>query len=38
MGEPSCVESREDVYRVAGTRVSLDSIVCAFLDGRTHVK
>jgi hypothetical protein len=38
MGEPSYVESREGVYRVAGTRVSLDSIVYAFLDGHTHVK
>lgn len=29
------VEQREDVYWVAGTRVSLDSIVYAFLDGQT---
>ena len=28
------VEQREDVYWVAGTRVSLDSIVYAFLEGR----
>jgi uncharacterized protein (DUF433 family) len=35
MAEPSYVEQREGVYRVAGTRVSLDSIVYAFLDGHT---
>jgi uncharacterized protein (DUF433 family) len=35
MAEPSYVEPREGVYRVAGTRVSLDSIVYAFLDGHT---
>jgi uncharacterized protein (DUF433 family) len=35
MGEPSYVESREGIYRVTGTRVSLDSIVYAFLDGHT---
>ena len=35
MGEPSYVAQREGVYRVAGTRVSLDSIVYAFLDGQT---
>ena len=29
------VEQREDVYWVAGTRVSLDSIVYAFLEGQT---
>jgi uncharacterized protein (DUF433 family) len=29
------VEEREGVYWVAGTRVSLDSIVYAFLDGQT---
>jgi uncharacterized protein (DUF433 family) len=29
------VEEREDVYWVAGMRVSLDSIVYAFLDGQT---
>lgn len=29
------VEQREGVYWVAGTRVSLDSIVYAFLDGQT---
>ena len=29
------VEQREGGYRVAGTRVSLDSIVCAFLAGQT---
>jgi uncharacterized protein (DUF433 family) len=35
MAEPSYVESREGIYRVAGTRVSLDSIVYALLDGHT---
>jgi uncharacterized protein (DUF433 family) len=35
MAEQSYVESREGVYKVAGTRVSLDSIVYAFLDGHT---
>jgi uncharacterized protein (DUF433 family) len=35
LGEPSYVEQREGVYRVTGTRVSLDSIVYAFLDGHT---
>jgi uncharacterized protein (DUF433 family) len=35
MAEQSYVEHREGVYRVAGTRVSLDSIVYAFLDGHT---
>jgi uncharacterized protein (DUF433 family) len=35
MEEPSYVQSREGVYRVAGTRVALDSIVYAFLDGHT---
>ena len=29
------VEQREDVYWVAGMRVSLDSIVYAFLEGQT---
>ena len=29
------VESRDEGYWVAGTRVSLDSIVYAFLDGQT---
>lgn len=29
------VEQREGGYRVAGTRVSLGSIVCAFLAGQT---
>src|SRR5262249_23006562 len=29
------VSKREGVYRVAGTRVSLDSIVYAFLNGQT---
>jgi uncharacterized protein (DUF433 family) len=29
------IEQREGVYWVAGTRVSLDSIVYAFLDGQT---
>lgn len=31
----SYVEQRNGVYRVAGTRVSLDSIVYAFFDGQT---
>jgi uncharacterized protein (DUF433 family) len=35
MGEPSYVAQQEGVYRVAGTRVSLDSIIYAFLDGHT---
>jgi uncharacterized protein (DUF433 family) len=35
MAEPSYVEQQEGIYRVAGTRVSLDSIVYAFLDGHT---
>ena len=35
MTAQSYVEHREGVYRVAGTRVSLDSIVYAFLDGHT---
>ena len=29
------VEQREDVYWVSGTRVSLDSLVYAFLEGQT---
>jgi uncharacterized protein (DUF433 family) len=29
------IEQREDAYVVAGTRVSLDSIVYAFLDGQS---
>jgi uncharacterized protein (DUF433 family) len=29
------VEQREDIYRVSRTRVSLDSIVYAFLEGQT---
>ena len=29
------IEQRDDVYMVAGTRVSLDSIVYAFLDGQS---
>ncbi len=29
------IEKRDNAYRVAGTRVSLDSIVYAFLDGQT---
>jgi uncharacterized protein (DUF433 family) len=29
------VEQREDVYWVTGTRVSLDSIVYAFMEGQT---
>jgi uncharacterized protein (DUF433 family) len=33
--EKSYIEQREGVYRVRGTRVSLDSIVYAFLDGHT---
>ena len=35
MAEQTYVEQREDVYWVAGTRVSLDSIVYAFLEGHT---
>ena len=35
MAEQTYVEQREDVYWVADTRVSLDSIVYAFLDGHT---
>jgi uncharacterized protein (DUF433 family) len=35
MTEQTYVEHREGVYWVAGTRVSLDSIVYAFLDGHT---
>src|SRR5262245_56777596 len=35
MAEKSYVEQREGVYRVGGTRVSLDSIVYAFLEGHT---
>ncbi len=31
----SYVEQREGVYRILGTRVSLDSIVYAFLDGQS---
>lgn len=29
------VEQHEGVYRVAGSRVSLDSLVCAFWDGKS---
>ena len=29
------VEKRDGVYRVVGTRVSLDSIVCAFISGQS---
>lgn len=29
------VERRDDTFRIAGTRVSLDSVVYAFLDGQT---
>ena len=35
MTEKSYIEQRESVYRVRGTRVSLDSIVYAFLEGHT---
>jgi uncharacterized protein (DUF433 family) len=35
MAEQSYVEQREGMYYVAGTRVSLDSIVYAFLEGHT---
>ena len=35
MAELSYVEQREGVYRVAGTRMALDSIVYAFLGGHT---
>lgn len=31
----SYVEQRDGVYRIAGTRVSLDSVVYAFREGRT---
>lgn len=31
----SYVEQQGEAYRIAGTRVSLDSIVYAFLDGQT---
>ena len=33
--DPAYVERREGAYYVAGTRVSLDSIVYSFLDGQT---
>jgi len=29
------VDARDGCYRVAGTRVSLDSIVCAFVSGQS---
>jgi len=35
MAEQSYIEQREGMYCVAGTRVSLDSIVYAFLEGHT---
>ena len=35
MAEQSYVEQREGMYYVAGTRVSLDSIVYAFLEGHS---
>ena len=35
MTEKSYIEQREGVYRVGGTRVALDSIVYAFLEGHT---
>jgi uncharacterized protein (DUF433 family) len=35
MSDETYVSRREGVYRVAGTRVSLDSIVQAFLNGQT---
>jgi uncharacterized protein (DUF433 family) len=35
MAEKSYIEQREGVYRVGNTRVSLDSIVYAFLEGHT---
>jgi uncharacterized protein (DUF433 family) len=31
----SFVEQRDGGYWIAGTRVSLDSVVCAFLEGQT---
>ncbi len=31
----SYVEQREGVYRIAGTRISLDSVVYAFREGQT---
>ena len=35
MAEKSYIEQREGIYRVGDTRVSLDSIVYAFLEGHT---
>src|SRR5919199_5731180 len=35
MAEKSYIEQCEGVYRVGGTRISLDSIVYAFLEGHT---
>jgi len=35
MAEKSYIEQREDVYQMENTRVSLDSIVYAFLEGHT---
>src|SRR2546421_12415123 len=35
MAEQSYIEQREGMYCLAGTRVSLDSIVYAFLEGHT---
>jgi uncharacterized protein (DUF433 family) len=32
---PGYVELRDGAYRVAGTRVSLDSIMCAFIAGQS---
>jgi uncharacterized protein (DUF433 family) len=34
MSEETYVEQRDGVYRVAGTRVTLDSLVYPFLEGR----
>ena len=35
MAEKTYIEQREGIYRVGDTRVSLDSIVYAFLEGHT---
>ena len=32
---PAYVEQRDGVYMVVGSRVSLDSVVCAFLSGQS---
>ena len=35
MAEKTYIDQREGIYRVGDTRVSLDSIVYAFLEGHT---